>query len=213
MSTISDISSGFELSEDSERERLTDTEVESLLKESGAFMEGHFLYASKLHGAVYIEKFRALENPRLASRFCAELIRRAPAPLPQIVIGPLTGGALMAFEIARQIGAKAFFTEKVDGHQQLRRGFRIQPGEEVWIAEDVVNLGGSISEVVQCVESSGGKITAALILVDRSKGRVKFDFPLIPLLRVTNLVEWTPEECPLCKEGIPLVAPGGRKVE
>lgn len=212
MFTISGISNGSDWKREGEG-NLTDTEVEQLLRDSGAFLEGHFLYASKLHGSVYIEKFRALEKPRMASRFCSELVRRAPATIPQVVVGPLTGGALMAFEIARQIDARAFFTEKVDGRNQLRRGFRIEPGEEVWIAEDVVNLGGSISDVVRCVEEMGGKVTCALILVDRSKGRVKFNFPMVSLLKVTHLVEWTPEECPLCKEGIPLIAPGGRKAE
>ncbi len=192
---------------------MTSAEVEKLLRESGAFMQGHFLYASKLHGPVYIEKFRLLENPTLTSKICAELISRVPTNKPKIVIGPLTGGALIAFEVARQIGSLAYFTEKIDGRNELRRGFRIEPGEEVWITEDVVNLGGSISDVVRCVEQAGGKVTAALILIDRSKGRVTFDFPFIPLLQITNLVEYKPEECPLCKQGIPLIAPGGRKTD
>ncbi|MBM3330166.1 MAG: orotate phosphoribosyltransferase [Calditrichaeota bacterium] len=187
------------------------TQVEQILRDAGAFLKGHFLYASKLHGEVYIEKFRAIENPQVTSELCAELIARAPAPRPRVVVGPLTGGALMAFEIARQIGALAYFTEKIDGRNELRRGFQIDPGEPVWIAEDVVNLGGSISDVVKCVQAAGGVVTAALILVDRSKGRVAFDFPFIPLLQVTDLIEYRPEECPLCRKGIPLVAPGGRK--
>ncbi|MBM3326567.1 MAG: orotate phosphoribosyltransferase [Calditrichaeota bacterium] len=192
---------------------MTSSEVEKLLREAGAFLQGHFLYASKLHGAVYIEKFRALEDPALTSKICAELISRAPTKQPKAVVGPLTGGALMAFEVARQIGAKAYFTEKIDGKNELRRGFRIEPGQEVWITEDVVNLGGSITDVARCIDQTGGKVTAALILVDRSKGRVTFDFPFIPLLQITDLTEYKPEECPFCKQGLPLVAPGGRKAE
>lgn len=192
---------------------MNDIEVERLLRDAGAFMEGHFLYASKLHGSVYIEKFRAIENPAVTSKICSELISRAPRKRPRVVIGPQTGGALLAFEIARQIGALNYFTEKIDGKMELRRGFKIEPGEEVWLAEDVVNLGGSIMQAIKCVENAGAKIGAILVLVDRSKGRVQFDVPFIPLLKVTNLIEYKPDECPLCKKGIPLLAPGGRKVE
>lgn len=188
-------------------------EVEALLRESGAFLQGHFLYASKLHGSVYIEKFRAIENPGLTSKLCSELIARAPAKHPRVVVGPMTGGALLAFEIARQIGALSYFTEKVDGQMELRRGFHLEPGEEVWIAEDIVNLGGSITQVVNCIEKTGAKVAAALVLVDRSKGRVQLDAPMIPLLKVTDLIEYPPDQCPFCKQGVPLIAPGGRKAD
>ncbi|MFC2149870.1 orotate phosphoribosyltransferase [Calditrichota bacterium] len=187
-------------------------EIEQMLLDAGAFMTGHFLYASGLHGEVYIEKFRALENPDLTTAICEELISRAPKKIPRVVIGPLTGGALMAFEVARQIGAKAYFTEKIENQMELRRGFHIEPGEEVWITEDVVNLGGSIRDAVRCVEEAGAKIGAILVLVDRSKGRVQFDVPFLPLIQVTNLEEYQPRKCPLCKQGIPLIARGGRKV-
>ena len=192
---------------------MTNKEIEQLFSNSGAFLQGHFLYASKMHGPIYIEKFRALENPKITSELCSELIKRAPAKHPRVVLGPMTGGALLAFEVARQIGALSFFLEKMDGILELRRGFKIESGDEVWITEDVVNLGGSISSVVECVEQLGAKIGAILILVDRSKGRVKFDVPVVSLFKIDNLVEYKPEECPLCQQGIPLTALGGRKVD
>jgi len=194
---------------------MTEKEVEGLLRESGAFLNGHFLYASKLHGSVYIEKFRALEDPNITSILAGEMIARADAagiPRPRVVIGPMTGGALLAFEVARQIKAKAFFTEKMDGAMELRRGFQLEEGEAVWITEDVVNLGGSIQQVIDCIEVNGGRISAALVLVDRSKGRVQLKAPFLPLLRVTDLIEYPPDQCPLCKQGVPLAALGGRKV-
>jgi len=191
---------------------MIEKEVERLLRDAGAFLKGHFLYAGGLHGAVYIEKFRALENPMITSRLCAELVARAPKPHPRVVIGPLTGGALMAFEVARQIGCLAYFTEKIDGRMELRRGFHLDPGEEVWITDDVVNLGGSVTEAIRCVEQMRARVGALLVLVDRSKGRLKLDIPFIPLLKVTDLIEYHPDECPLCRQGIPLNVPGGRKV-
>jgi orotate phosphoribosyltransferase len=194
---------------------MTEKEVEGLLRESGAFLQGHFLYASKLHGSVYIEKFRALEDPGVTSIIATEMIARADAAgivRPRVVVGPMTGGALLAFEVARQIGAKAYFTEKMEGTMELRRGFHLESNESVWVTEDVVNLGGSIQQVFDCIEGLGAKVSAALILVDRSKGRVKVNAPFIPLLRVTDLIEYPPDQCPLCKQGIPLAALGGRKV-
>ncbi len=194
---------------------MTEKEIEGLLLESGAFLQGHFLYASKLHGSVYIEKFRALEDPNVTSILAREMIDLADAAgiaHPRVVIGPMTGGALLAFEVARQIGAKAFFTEKMESTMELRRGFHLEPNEAVWVTEDVVNLGGSIHQVFDCIEGLGAKVSAALILVDRSKGRVKVNAPFIPLLKVVDLVEYKPDQCPLCKQGVPLTALGGRKV-
>src|SRR4028118_1277686 len=114
-------------------------EVEAILRESGALLEGHFLLASGRHSARYIEKFRLLEQPRLTSQLCGELAHRFSGHDIQCVVGPVTGGIILAFEVARQLGCRAMYAERGENKEGfvLRRGFRLRPGERVLVVEDI----------------------------------------------------------------------------
>ena len=54
-----------------------------------------------------------------------------------VIVGPAMGGIVYAYELARQTGKRAIFTERVDNVMTLKR-FSIRPGEKCIIAEDVV---------------------------------------------------------------------------
>jgi orotate phosphoribosyltransferase len=127
-----------------------------------------------------------------------------------VVIGPAIGGIILAYEVARQVGAKAFFAEREEGMMKLRRGFEIKEGENVLVVEDVVTTGGSVKEVIELVNSLKGNVIGVGSIVDRSDGKVNFEvlFKSVVSLYVEAFER---EECPLCKEGIPLVKPGSRK--
>jgi orotate phosphoribosyltransferase len=110
--------------------------------------------------------------------------------------------------LARALKAKAVFAERVDGQMTFRRGFAIEPGQRVLLVEDVVTTGGSLREVQQLITASGGSVVAVCALVDRTSGRdVGFGMPLTALVRV-EVPTFSPEDCPLCREGLPLVSPG-----
>jgi orotate phosphoribosyltransferase len=126
----------------------------------------------------------------------------------QCVVGPAIGGILVAYELARALKAKAVFAERVDGQMTFRRGFAIEPGQRVLLVEDVVTTGGSLREVQQLITASGGNVVAICALVDRTSGRdAGFGMPLTALVRI-EVPTFSPEDCPLCREGLPLVSPG-----
>jgi orotate phosphoribosyltransferase len=127
---------------------LDSAQVEALFVESGALLEGHFLLASGRHSARYIEKFRILEQPRITSRLCGELARRFADQNVQCVVGPITGGIILAFEVGRQLGCRAVYAERdEDGRGfTLRRGFRLEPGERVLVVEDIVPRAARLSK-------------------------------------------------------------------
>lgn len=177
---------------------LTEPQVEAILRESGALMEGHFLLTSGRHSQFYVEKFRLLEQPRLTSQLCAELARRFKDDGIQCVVGPVTGGIILAFEVARQLGCRAVYAERGEGGKGfvLRRGFQLQPDERVLVVEDIVTTGGSALQVVELVEEKGANVVGVGLLVDRSGSTANFGTPRVePLLRM-NIETYAPEEVP-----------------
>ncbi len=201
--------------------------TEALFRASGAFREGHFQLKSGRHGDAYVEKFAVLSDPAATSELCAFWAARVggtddrPA-LVDLVAGPTTGGVILAFETARQIGVRSIFAEEVHGpdgrtERAFRRGFRIEPGERVLLVDDILTTGGSLLAMIPAVEAMGGEIVEAVVLVDRSGGGTNTltspttgrTYPLRALWELDlPTYEPGPGSCPRCAAGDPLVAPG-----
>lgn len=161
-------------------------------------LEGHFLLASGRHSGRYVEKFRVLEQPRVTSRLCAEMARRFAADDIECVIGPVTGGILLAFEVARLLGCRAIYAERDESGSgfALRRGFQLQNGERVLVVEDIVTTGGSAQKVVETVRAAGAEVVGVALLCDRSGGNLQIDAPRIEALLHLNIESYAPEDVP-----------------
>ena len=187
---------------------MTEKEVEDLLIETSAIMEGHFLLTSGLHSPRYVEKFNVLQKPVYTERLCRAMAEKFKDANIETVVGPVTGGILLAHETGKALGTRAIFTERENGKMTFRRGFTIHEGERVLIVEDIVTTGGSIREVIDVVKEHGGIPVAVSMLVDRSGGKATFgDVPSTALLHM-DVQTYKPEECPLCKAGIPMTKRG-----
>lgn len=173
-------------------------EVEQILMESGALLEGHFLLSSGRHSNRYIEKFRVLEQPRLASRLCGEIARRFNERDIECVVGPVTGGIILAFDIARHLGCRAVYAERSDDGNgfTFRRGFQLRQGERVLVVEDIVTTGGSAQKVVDVVRAHGGEVVGVGLLCDRSGGKADFGTPIVESLLKLNIESYAPDEVP-----------------
>lgn len=191
---------------------MNQVEIAEVFTKCGAMMTGHFRYTSGLHGSVYMQCAQVLRYPEYTELLCKELAADFRDKQVELVVGPAMGGILVAYEVARQLGVPAIFTERENGEMKLRRGFEIVPGQRVLVVEDVITTGGSVQEVLDIVKATGGVPVGVGVLVDRSGGKVAFDVPLAPLLKL-DLANYDPEDCPLCKQGIPVVKPGSRQVE
>jgi orotate phosphoribosyltransferase len=176
---------------------------------AGAFLRGHFVYTSGRHGADYLEKFRILENPRASAALGAMIADRFRALRPELVAGPTTGGIILAFEVARQLGVKAVYVERGErGGRALRRGFEIPSGTRTLIVDDVVTTGGSLAETTACIREAGGEVIGIGVLADRTSGRTAMDAPFFACLSV-DFPSYAADECPLCAEGLPVAGPRG----
>jgi len=173
-------------------------------------MEGHFLLTSGLHSPLYVEKFRLLERPEVTAQLGRALADRFRNEGVELVAGPAYGGILLAHETAKALGTKAIFTERVEGRMVFRRGFAEHlPGQRVLVVEDIVTTGGSVREVLEAVQAGGGKVVGVGLLVDRSGGQVNLGVKT-EALTTLHIPTYPPDECPLCRQGTPLVKPGSR---
>jgi orotate phosphoribosyltransferase len=93
---------------------------------------------------------------------------------------------------------------------QLRRGFEVNQNENVLICEDVVTTGGSTRDVIDIVKSNTEKVIGTASIVDRSNGKVKFDVPHQFSVLKFEVITYQPNDCPLCKQNIPISKPGSR---
>ncbi len=181
--------------------------IEEIFQKSGALLKGHFLLASGLHSPLYWEKFRVLQFPDYTGRLCRMIAAHFQKQGVQVVAGPTTGGIILAFEVAKQLGVRGIFAEKEGAERSFRRGFTINPGEKVLIVDDILTTGGSIREVMDAVVRLGGKLVGIGVLVDRSKREPDFGVPLYSCHRSVTPA-YSPRDCPLCAAGIPLAKPG-----
>lgn len=180
-------------------------DVDALLKSTSALMQGHFQLASGRHSEFYVEKFRIMEDPAATAAMCgmiADHFRDAGADL---VIGPATGGIILAYETGRQLGLHAIFAEKgPDDTLFFDRGFKVKPGQAVLVVDDVLTTGGSVKKLLRLLSDAGAEVRGVAFLIDRTNGGVDFGVPFYAC-HAMSIQSFAADACPLCQRGVPLV--------
>lgn len=185
-----------------------------LFRSTGAYLEGHFRLTSGLHSAEYLQSALVLQHPAAAEklgRLLAEELRPLLAEKPSVVVSPALGGLIIGHETARALGCRHVFTERDPETKKmlLRRGFRVERGEPAVVVEDVITTGGSTQDVVETLSDAGARVLAAGSIVDRSGGLADVGVQRAALMTLQVAAHY-PDNCPLCKQGIPVVKPGSR---
>ena len=188
---------------------LTEEEILDIFKKCGAILKGHFELSSGLHSPQYLQAALVLQYPEYAGKLCSELAESFRGDKIDLVAAPALGGIIVAHEVARALGVRAVFAERVEGRLTLRRGFSLKEGEGVLVVEDVVTTGKSTRETIEVMKSSGGIIRGIGTLVDRSGDKAELGIPFKSLITLT-IPTYEPKICPLCKEGGIAVKPGSR---
>ena len=193
-------------------ETLTEDEILAEFRSCDALLEGHFILSSGRHGAQYLQCARLLMDPARATRMAEALVAKIPQNIRRsidIVVSPAMGGVIIGHEMGRALGLEALFLERPDGTFELRRGFRLDPGQKVLMMEDVVTTGLSSSEAIQAIRDAGGDVIAAGALIDRSNGAAQFDVPFFPLVTL-DVPSYAADELPPELAAIPAIKPGSR---
>jgi orotate phosphoribosyltransferase len=188
--------------------------VLDLFRSTGAYLEGHFRLTSGLHSPNYLQCALVLRHPPAAEdlgrRLAAELRTIVNEPVA-LVVSPALGGLIIGHEAARALGTPFLFTERDPETRKmlLRRGFTVQPGQTAVVVEDVITTGGSTRDVIDTLRAAGARVLAAGSIIDRSGGTADLGIPRVALATL-QVAAHRPEECPLCRDGVPVVKPGSR---
>ncbi len=128
-----------------------------------------------------------------------------------LVVSPALGGLIIGHEAARALGTPFLFTERDPESRKmlLRRGFTVQPGETAVVVEDVITTGGSTQDVIDTLRAAGARVVAAGSIIDRSGGAADVGVPRVALATL-QVAAFQPGDCPLCRQGLPVVKPGSR---
>ncbi len=188
---------------------MTEADLLSLFRRSGALLDGHFLLSSGLHSPGYLQCALVLQHPADATALGAALGARVRDLNPTVVLSPALGGIVIGQEVARALDRPAIFAERQDGALTLRRGFTLGPEARVLVVEDVVTTGGSTRETIDVARRFGAEVVGACAIVDRSGGQPGLDVPFHALLPM-SVSAYPPDACPLCAQGVAVVKPGSR---
>ncbi len=192
---------------------MTEAEILAEFRAADALLEGHFILSSGLHSSRYLQCARVLMDPARAARLASALARSLPLEIKsriEIVVSPAMGGVIIGHEVGRSLGLEAVFVERPSGRFELRRGFRLKPGQKVLLVEDVVTTGLSSREAIAAVAEAGGEVIAAASLVDRSNGEADLGVPFFPLIRL-SVPAYEADQLPSELAALPAEKPGSRK--
>ena len=189
---------------------LTKEEILQIFRETDALLEGHFLLTSGLHSPHYFQCAKVLQHPRYLHLIAGEIVKNFEHNGIELVVSPAVGGIVVGTEVGRMLEARTIFAERENGVMSLRRGFEIRKGERVLVVEDVVTTGGSVKEIIHLVEKAEAVLAGVGYIVDRSSGKTTFNAKTFSALQM-DVVTYSAEVCPLCKQGTPAVKPGSRK--
>jgi orotate phosphoribosyltransferase len=183
-------------------------DVVEILKECDALLEGHFLLSSGKHSNKYCQCAKLMQYPDKTEKVISIVKDKVKNLGIDVIVGPAMGGITAAYELGRQLGIRAIFTERENNVMTLRRGFEIKQDEKILIMEDVVTTGKSSMETAKVLEEFGGKVIGIGCIVDRKVSEIE-----LPLYSAIELFFETYDEnnCPLCKEGSSPIKPGSRK--
>lgn len=189
--------------------KLPHEKILGIFRETKALLEGHFQLTSGLHSPHYFQCARVLQYPKYLHLFAGEIAGHFENDEIELVISPAIGGIVVGTEVGRMLGVRTIFAERKDGSMQVRRGLEVRSGERVLVVEDVVTTGGSVQEVIGLANKAGGLLAGVGYVVDRSNGKISFHSKQFSVLQM-DVTAYKPEDCPLCRENIPITKPGSR---
>lgn len=193
-------------------------EVGVYLSKTGAILKGHFVLTSGQHSPEFIAKDLLLQNPHLFFTLCGYLADEFMDDDVKVVIGPVTGGMLIAFLVAQKLDTVPHSVSAMYADQKragegigniitIRPAFasRLKPGMRVAVVDDVLTTGGSLRQVIGAVQSCGAEVVAAGVLVNRGQVTAE-DLGVSKLVALCDksAPAYPAEQCPLCHKGAPI---------
>jgi orotate phosphoribosyltransferase len=191
------------------------TEALEVFERCGVILRNsHLVYTSGRHGSEYVNKDALYPQPEIISGLCKRIAERFAADQIEVVLAPALGGIILTQWIAHHLQALtgktvlALFAEKAetpDGFV-LKRGYeKLITGKRTLIAEDILTTGGSVKKVVSLADKLGAQVVAVAALCNRGGIQpAEIGAPVLFSLVEISLNSWSAQDCPLCKQGVPI---------
>ena len=188
---------------------MNNKEILDIFRNTGALLNGHFILTSGRHSPSYFQCARVLQYPEYLTHFASRIAEHFKETEIETVISPAIGGVVLGTEVGRILNVQTIFAERKDGEMCIRRGFGIDPGQNILVIEDVITTGGSVKEVMDQVINQEGNIVGVGVMVDRSNGTVSLhenQFSIIAL----EATSYESDEVPDSLSAMPVQKPGSR---
>jgi orotate phosphoribosyltransferase len=188
-------------------------DLERALFEGSIATRGHFGYESGHHGDLWLDLDALLLDARAVQGWAAALAEQVAACRPEVVCGPLTGGAFVAQALAATVGAAFVFAERrlVEGSVGYRipGGLRAHlAGRRAVLVDDAVNAGSALLATLADVRRCGAELAgfASLITLGDAAAvmAARHRVPFVHLAALERSL-WPAPACPLCAAGVPLL--------
>lgn len=186
---------------------MDNNKIIELLESAEGVLHGHFCLTSGLHSNIYFQCAKLYQYPEITGKIGEMLAEKLAGLEFDTIIAPAVGAVIIGYETAKQAKKRNLFVERKDGKMELRRGYSLKKGEKVVIIEDVITTARTINETIEAIKDFGAELVAVGCIVDRTSGRSNYNIK--SLLQIDPVV-YHPDECPLCKENIPIEKPGSR---
>jgi len=184
-----------------------------ILKETKAFLEGHFILSSGLHSDQYVQCAKLLSNPKEAISICSSLVEKINQNYKKVdlILSPAIGGIVVGYEIGRQMEIQTIFAERENGKLALRRGFNISPNSKVLIVEDVITTGKSALECSDLVRNCKANLVGFACIIDRSNDKILIKDKITSQVKI-KISTYKENELPEKIKNIEPIKPGSRNI-
>lgn len=193
-----------------------------VLQRTGALLVGHFVLTSGRHAREYVNKDALYPHTEETSQLCRGIAGFADFGT-QVVAAPAIGGVILsqwvAYHLSILLGTEvlAVYAEPGPGDTLIfKRGYDLLiPGRKVLVVEDVLTTGGLAKKVVDAVRALQGEVTGVCVLSNRGGVTVVGlgNVPWLHALTTIPMESYTEDECPSCKEGVPVNTDVGKGKE
>lgn len=204
---------------------MTDVELENLklFASAGAIKKGHFVYSGGRHGTIFVDAKALFSDSKAISKLCRQIAERFKTSAVNSVTGPANNGVVVASWVAEHLSelcskkvALVPTVKTLDDNFLIRSASRHKIfNQRVLVVEDILNSGGSAQKVIDVVRALGGNVVGLGALYNRGGEISRGTINVVDFFVSVNVPHqsWSEDECPQCKNRIPVDLNFGRGKE
>ena len=180
------------------------TQLEALIEQTGALQQGHFQLASGLHATRFFRCIKLLRFPQTAAIMFAGLAQRFSDERIDYVLGANEAGSILAFEVAKVLGAEMAIARPKNGIYHLIGGFALPANSRVLVVDDITTTGGTAKQLIQIIQAANAVAVGVGLVATKGIFDVDLGCRTEILLQLEGMDAIASDQCELCRQAVPL---------